>query len=138
MSFVLLRRRFGLGSLQLFSHQCTFVANYNKAADLTGRLAVRTYKYLTTSHLQPSASPAQIKLHTSHLMLLNRATHRRAENYAWVAPLVFAVSFGVAGIGIGPPGEFSFFAVKTSTPVSVTNKVCSRHLLAFGNRRLAK
>lgn len=78
MSSVLLRRRFGLGSLELFSHQCTFVTNYNKAADLTGRLAVRTYKYLTTSHLQLSASPAQIKLHTSHLMLFNRVTQRIA------------------------------------------------------------
>ena len=29
------------------------------------------------------------------------------------------------GIGTGPPGEFSFAAVKTSTPVSVTSKVCS-------------
>ena len=29
------------------------------------------------------------------------------------------------GIGIGPPGELGFLAVKTSTPVSVTNMVCS-------------
>lgn len=32
-----------------------------------------------------------------------------------------------AGIGMGPPGEFSSPAVKTSTPVSVTRKVCSVH-----------
>ena len=29
------------------------------------------------------------------------------------------------GIGIGPPGEFSLLAVRTSTPVSVTSNVCS-------------
>lgn len=29
------------------------------------------------------------------------------------------------GMGIGPPGEFSNLAVKTSTPVSVTSSVCS-------------
>lgn len=56
-------------------------------------------------------------------------------NYALDAPLAFAVSFVVVGIGIGPPGEFSFAAVKTSTPVSVTSKVCSIRMLAFGHKR---
>jgi hypothetical protein len=36
----------------------------------------------------------------------------------------FATS-GIGGIGIGPPGEFSNLAVRTSTPVSVTRRVCS-------------
>jgi hypothetical protein len=43
----------------------------------------------------------------------------------------FSVPLVVIGMGIGPPGEFSFLAVKTSTPVSVTNRVCSIHLSAF-------
>lgn len=40
------------------------------------------------------------------------------------ASLASAVPFVVVGMSIGPPGEFSFAAVKTSTPVSVTSKVC--------------
>lgn len=36
---------------------------------------------------------------------------------------------------MGPPGEFSLAAVKTSTPVSVTSKVCSRRILAQFWRR---
>lgn len=36
----------------------------------------------------------------------------------------------VVGMGIGPPGESSSLAVKTSTPVSVTSKVCSPEILA--------
>jgi hypothetical protein len=39
--------------------------------------------------------------------------------YTFFAPLVGS------SIGIGPPGEFSNLAVSTSTPVSVTSKVCS-------------
>lgn len=34
------------------------------------------------------------------------------------------------GIGIGPPGESSFLAVNTSTPVSVTSTVCSTQVSA--------
>lgn len=34
-------------------------------------------------------------------------------------------SSALFGIGMGPPGESSFLAVNTSTPVSVTSKVCS-------------
>src|SRR3954462_3709142 len=56
-------------------------------------------------------------------------------NYALDALLAFAVLFVVVGIGIGPPGEFSFAAVKTSTPVSVTSKVCSIRMLALGHKR---
>lgn len=47
------------------------------------------------------------------------------QDYSLVVPLAFDVPFSTVGIGIGPPGEFSFLAVKTSTPVSVTSKVCS-------------
>lgn len=41
--------------------------------------------------------------------------------------LVIAASDQAAGVGIGtgPPGESAFRAVKTSTPVSVTRRVCS-------------
>jgi hypothetical protein len=56
-------------------------------------------------------------------------------NYGLDAPLAFAVPFVVVGIGIGPPGELSFAAVKTSTPVSVTSKVCSIHMLALDHKR---
>lgn len=56
-------------------------------------------------------------------------------NYTLDAPLAFAVPFVVVGIGTGPPGEFSFAAVKTSTPVSVTSKVCSISMLALGHKR---
>lgn len=56
-------------------------------------------------------------------------------NYAFDAPLAFPVPFVVVGIGIGPPGEFSFRAVKTSTPVSVTSKVCSMRMLALDHKR---
>jgi len=38
------------------------------------------------------------------------------------------VTAGVSGIGTGPPGESSRRAVKTSTPSSVTNIVCSEGL----------
>ena len=41
------------------------------------------------------------------------------------------------GIGIGPPGEFSSLAVKTSTPVSVTRSVCSRDRSAGITLKLA-
>lgn len=41
------------------------------------------------------------------------------------APSVFPPSCSAPGIGIGPPGESSFLAVNTSTPVSVTSRVCS-------------
>jgi len=40
----------------------------------------------------------------------------------------------VVGIGIGPPGEFSLLAVRTSTPVSVTSNVCSVSSSAWDHR----
>ena len=55
-------------------------------------------------------------------------------NYALDAPLVFAAPFVAVGIGIGPPGESSFRAVRTSTPVSVTSMVCSLHMLALDRK----
>lgn len=37
---------------------------------------------------------------------------------------------------MGPPGELSVAAVKTSTPVSVTSKVCSNHFLVSNSLSL--
>jgi len=53
----------------------------------------------------------------------------------WMGHYLSVVPFVAVGIGIGPPGEFSFAAVKTSTPVSVTSKVCSIHILALGHNK---
>lgn len=51
-------------------------------------------------------------------------------NYHLDTPLASAV----IGIGTGPPGDFSLAAVKTSTLVSVTSKVCSTRMLALGRK----
>lgn len=51
-------------------------------------------------------------------------------NYHLDTPLASAVT----GISTGPPGDFSLAAVKTSTPVSVTSKVCSTRMLALGRK----
>lgn len=49
-------------------------------------------------------------------------------NYALDALLAFAVPSIVIGMGIVLPGDFSLAAVKTSTPASVTSKVCSTRI----------
>lgn len=54
--------------------------------------------------------------------------------YMYVAGYVLLPLSGV-GIGIGPPGEFSNLSVKTSTPVSVTSKVCSSRMSILGSER---
>lgn len=54
-----------------------------------------------------------------------------------VAQLVSAGPSVATGIGTGPPGEAALPAVKTSTPVSVTSKVCSVRILAMSHEREA-
>lgn len=61
-------------------------------------------------------------------MSLNEVPH--LNNYTGDSAVDFVVLSLLVGIGIGPPGEFSCLAVRTSTPVSVTNIVCSAVLLA--------
>lgn len=52
----------------------------------------------------------------------NCKNHERSA-LPFPVPVVFSLT--TSGIGIGLPGEFSNLAVNTSTPVSVTSKVCS-------------
>lgn len=54
---------------------------------------------------------------------MKRSSHAFAGSEAPFVPLIGVAS--AEGIGTGPPGEFGSLAVKTSTPVSVTNIVCS-------------
>lgn len=57
---------------------------------------------------------------------IDRHSRGRLPLYLFAFP--FASSFATSGIGIGPPGELSSLAVKTSTPVSVTSIVCSTNV----------
>lgn len=49
-------------------------------------------------------------------------------------PLDVPLASVVIGMGADLPGDFSLAAVKISTPVSVTSKVCSTHVLALGRK----
>ena len=51
-------------------------------------------------------------------------------NQALPTPAYFVPFVAAVGMGIGPPGESACRAVRISTPVSVTNNVCSVDALA--------
>lgn len=101
-----------------------FIKNfpYHDAVDLVDVL----YKALRLAFL-----PHLIRLNKTQCPIVSfKSAFRRRMDYVLDAPLSFPVPSRTAGIGIGPPGEFSLAAVKISTPVSVTSKVCSRCMLA--------
>jgi hypothetical protein len=107
---------------ELSDHPATWISD-NKATGVSS----------ITLQLRGSISDTYIDLLRPSLRFVTLCSSCATQNAANARTLVVNVCYDIAGwnrnhawgIGIGPPGEFSFAAVKTSTPVSVTSMVCS-------------
>lgn len=83
-----------------------------------------------TVKFQPAGRSQNVANARSHAYFLGVGVgshaHESTTQSGAAAPSIYCVL--VSGIGIGPPGESAFLAVRISTPVSVTSKVCSVQL----------
>lgn len=94
---------------------------------LRGAVVTDVVRAKTSEHLQLQVDSRFVP-NASMQLTIGRPRYVSDALLASVGPPV------AVGIGIEPPGESAFAAVKTSTPVSVTSKVCSIFSLALDHR----